>query len=86
MIVAVIVFIVFLAVITVMVKVKNTKAFIAMILSLIVIPTLFVCIKKPNLHKQFSINVIYYIIKFNTDGSVTTTKQTTTTVIKEDVK
>jgi len=86
MIVAVIVFIVFLAGITVMVKAKNTKAFIAMVLSLILIPTLFICKKQPNLHKQFSINVIDYIIKFNTDGSVTTTKQTTTTVIKEEAK
>ena len=34
---------------------------------------------RPALHKPLSMSVIEYLIKINTDGSVTTTKQTTTT-------
>ena len=42
-----------------------------------------VCIIKPVMHKQFSINTIEYLIKINDDGSMTTTKQTTTTVLEK---
>ncbi len=38
----------------------------------------------PKMHKPFQLNIIEYILKINTDGSVTTTKSVTTTVIKEE--
>lgn len=48
--------------------------------------TAAICIVKPVMHKPFSVNVIEYLIKINDDGSVTTTKQTTTTVLEEKVQ
>lgn len=45
--------------------------------------TVGICIAKPVMHKPFSINVIEYLIKINDDGSITTTKQTTTTVLED---
>lgn len=44
--------------------------------------TLFICVEQPVMHKPFSINIIEYLVKFNEDGSITTTKQTTTTVLE----
>ena len=35
------------------------------------------------MHKPFSINVIEYLVKINDDGSMSTTKQTTQTVLKK---
>ena len=58
------------------------KAFFIIISLIFVISTGFIVIQKPVMHKAFSLSVIDYLIKFNTDGSVTTTKQTTTTQIK----
>lgn len=51
---------------------------------LLVIATGFVLISKPVMHKQFNVSVIDYLIKFNDDGSMTTTKQTTTTQVQEE--
>lgn len=65
---------------------KNNKFIFAVLVAIGLISTIYLCISKPVLHKPFSISVIDYLIKFNTDGSMTTTKQTTTTVIKEDNK
>ena len=62
----------------------NRKIFIISIIITIVAATGVLCAVQPPLHKQFSISVIDYLLKFNTDGSVTTTKQTTTTVIQEE--
>ena len=61
-----------------------------MIISFVIIAvavcfTIGVCISKPDMHKPFNLNIIEYLIKINDDGSVSTTKQTTTTVLK-DVK
>ncbi len=42
------------------------------------------CVMNPKMHKPFQLNIIEYILKINTDGSVTTTKSVTTTVIKEE--
>lgn len=67
-------------------KTKNNKLIFVVLITVGLLSTLYLCVSKPTLHKQFSISVIDYLIKFNTDGSVTTTKQTTTTVIKEDNK
>lgn len=44
------------------------------------------CIVNPKMHKPFQLNIIEYILKINTDGSVTSTKSVTTTVIKEEGK
>ena len=51
---------------------------------LLVIATGFVLISKPVMHKQFNVSVIDYLIKFNDDGSMTTTKQTTTMQVQEE--
>lgn len=44
------------------------------------------CVANPKMHKPFQLNIIEYIMKINTDGSVTSTKSVTTTVIKEEGK
>ena len=44
--------------------------------------TIWICSSQPDMHKPFSINTIEYLFKINKDGSMTTTKQTTQTVIK----
>ncbi len=49
----------------------------------VVLLTIALCIIKPVIHKQFSINTIEYLIKINDDGTMTTTKQTTTTVLEK---
>lgn len=59
------------------------KSFFIIIGIIIVVATGFVLVSKPVMHKQFSVSVIDYLIKFNDDGSMTTTKQTTTTQIKD---
>ena len=67
-------------------KVKNNLQIAVILIIVCLISTIYFCLAKPVLHKPFSINIIDYVIKFNTDGSMTTTKQTTTTVIKEESK
>lgn len=66
--------------------IKNIKYTLYTIVFIGIIATLGICVVKPDMHKNFSLSVIDYLIKFNTDGSMTTTKQTTTTVIKEGTK
>ena len=61
----------------------NKKILITSVIIAIVAATGVICTIHPQMHKQFSISIIDYLLKFNTDGTVTTTKQTTTTVIKE---
>lgn len=46
--------------------------------------TIWICSAQPELHKPFSLNTIEYLMKINKDGSVTTTKQVTHTVLKQD--
>ena len=53
------------------------------ILILLVGVTIWICSEKPELHKPFSIDTIEYLFKVNKDGSMTTTKQVTQTVIKK---
>lgn len=48
--------------------------------------TVAFCVSNPKMHKPFQLNIIEYIMKINADGSVTSTKSVTTTVIKEDGK
>ena len=59
------------------------KVFGIIILSVLLTCTTAICIKKPQMHKPFSLNIIEYFIKINDDGSMTTTKQVTKTIIKE---
>ena len=63
---------------------KSLKLFLFAAIFGIILVTAGVYVAKPVQHKQFAIQVIDYLIKFNTDGSVTTTKQTTTTQIQKD--
>lgn len=41
---------------------------------------------QPEEHKPFVMNIIDYIVNFNNDGSVTTTKQVTTHQVNKAVK
>ena len=59
------------------------KSFFTIIGIVIIIATGIVLISKPVMHKHFNVSVIDYLIKFNDDGSMTTTKQTTTTQVQE---
>lgn len=56
------------------------------ILALALAVTVYICTSKPDMHKPFSLNTIEYLFKINKDGSVTTTKQVTQTVYKEQNK
>ena len=63
---------------------KSLKLFLWAAIFAVILVTAGVYIAKPIQHKQFAIQIIDYLIKFNTDGSITTTKQTTTTQIQKD--
>ena len=56
------------------------------ILAVVICLTLWICMTPPEMHKPLSLNTIEYLLKINKDGSVTTTKQVTQTVYKEEVK
>lgn len=60
------------------------KHFTILFVILIIIFTVSFCIVKPKMHKTFQLNIIEYVLKFNNDGSMTTTKQVTTTNLKRD--
>ena len=62
------------------------KLFSIMVLILLAGLTAAFCVVNPKMHKPFQLNIIEYIMKINHDGSITTTKSVTTTVIKEDNK
>jgi hypothetical protein len=62
----------------------SLKAMNITILSIAVIATFVVCAFNPVMHKQFSIDIIDYIVKFNDDGTTTTTKQTTRTILQKN--
>ncbi len=61
----------------------NHKTFFIVISIITVIATVMVCVSTPKMHDRISLNIIDYLIKFNTDGSMTTTKQVTTEVLQE---
>jgi len=54
------------------------------ILAIVVSLTLWICVAQPDMHDPFSVNTIEYLFKINKDGSMTTTKQVTETVINTD--
>ena len=56
------------------------------ILSIALAVTVYICTQQPDMHKPLSLNTIEYLFKINKDGSLTTTKQVTQTVYKEQVK
>lgn len=62
----------------------SLKAISITVISLAVVATAVVCFVNPKMHKQFSIDIIDYIIKINDDGSTTTTKQTTRTILQKN--
>lgn len=62
---------------------KNT---LIVLLIVVVILTIYVCAKLPKLHKPISLQTIEYALKFNTDGSVSTTKTITTTKMTQEEK
>lgn len=53
------------------------------ILAIVLGVTVYICTTPPEMHKPFSLNTIEYLFKINKDGSMTTTKQVTQTVYKE---
>ena len=59
------------------------KIVLFFILAIVVSLTLWICIAQPDMHDPFSINTIEYLFKINKDGSMTTTKQVTETVIQD---
>ncbi len=54
------------------------------VLTAAIVFTLWICAVQPDMHKPFSLSTIEYLFKINKDGSVTTTKQVTQTVIKQN--
>ena len=59
----------------------NLKGANVLLITIAVVATFVICISAPQMHKQFSFNIIDYLIKFNDDGSMSTTKQTTQTIL-----
>lgn len=58
------------------------KMVLFFILAIAVSVTIWICFAQPEMHNPFSVNTIEYLFKINKDGSMTTTKQVTETVIK----
>lgn len=61
----------------------NLRTTIIVIICISTISTIGLCIKKPDMHKQVSIDIVDFLFKRNDDGSITTTKQTTRTIIQK---
>ena len=59
------------------------KMVLFFLLAIVVSVTLWICFAQPDMHEPFSVNTIEYLFKINKDGSMTTTKQVTETVIKD---
>ena len=64
------------------VKAITVKVVLIALLTFMAVTSVAIMVTNPQMHKMFSMSVIDYLIKFNDDGSITTTKQTTTTEIK----
>ena len=61
----------------------NLKFLVISIIIFAGILTAGFCIFQPKMHKPFQLNIIEYIIKINTDGSITSTKSVTTQTVNE---
>lgn len=79
--IAIVVLILFITLLTILKFSKNLKVVALLLVIIFITSTVFICIKNPTMHKPFSIDIIEYLIKINDDGSMTTTKQVTKTVI-----
>lgn len=64
------------------IKAITVKVVLIALLTFMAVTSVAIMVTNPQMHKMFSMSVIDYLIKFNDDGSITTTKQTTTTEIK----
>ena len=62
-------------------RMRNWK--IIFIIAVLAVLTPIYMLKTPAMHKPFQMNIIEYIFNFNDDGSITTTKSTTTTIMNE---
>lgn len=85
---ALIILAIFLILTVVIFKTKEVtvKVVLIALLTFMAVSSVAVMFTKPQMHKMFSMSVIDYFIKFNNDGSITTTKQTTTTEIKQEAE
>lgn len=85
MILALIILGIFLILTVVIFKVKTvtTKVVLIALLTFMSVSGVALMVTNPKMHKMFSVSVIDYLIKFNDDGSITTTKQITTTEVKQ---
>lgn len=66
-----------------MIKNLNIKLVIVFILVLAGLVTIACAVLQPKMHKPFQMNILEYIIKINSDGSIESTKSTTTQSINE---
>ena len=83
MILALISLIFLFAIFIILNKQNKIKVFMLIIFLVTMVTTVGLCIKRPTMHNRISLNIIDYLIKFNSDASVTTTKQVTTEVYNE---
>ncbi len=60
----------------------HIKIYFIILSIFIVVSAIVLCFIKPKMHKPFQMNIIEYIMKINSDGTTTTTKQVTTTTLK----
>ena len=57
----------------------SVKVLSLLILGIAFCGTLTICVIQPIMHKPVAMSVIEYLVKVNKDGTMTTTKKTTTT-------
>ena len=87
MIFAVLLLIICLVIVSVMYLCKmNIRTVLIVLLPAVFLASIGLCVAKPVMHKQFSIDIVEYIMKINDDGSMTTTKQVTRTMLKKEQK
>ena len=65
-------------------KVCDLKKAGAVLILLFVGSTACIWVSTPVMHKQFSIDIVEYLVNINDDGSFSTTKQTTKTIIHKN--
>ena len=56
----------------------------AVLCLLFICATAWIWVEMPVMHKQFSIDIVEYLVKINEDGSMSTTKQTTKTILHKN--
>ena len=78
--------IIFLVFLTIWLLKLNFKLVSVVLFLSAFVASTYICMIKPQMHKPFSIDIIEYIMKINDDGSMSTIKQVTTTVIKQNDK